>query len=48
MRYPIRVVTLGMPVSFTGFSGTALVIMVAVLAAVQIVNYFRKGTDHTS
>jgi heme/copper-type cytochrome/quinol oxidase subunit 4 len=42
------VVPLVMPVSFTGFSATALIIMVIVLAVIQAVKHLRNNTSHNN
>jgi uncharacterized membrane protein len=48
MKLFIIMLTLGMPVSFTGFSGTSVIIIVAILAAVQGIKYLRNRARHTN
>jgi hypothetical protein len=47
MKLMGRVVTLIMPVSFTGFGTATLIIMVGVLAAIQGIKYLRGGAKNT-
>lgn len=47
MKPLIIIVTLTMPVSFTGFSGASIIIIVAILAAVQGIKYLRHRMNNT-
>lgn len=47
MKLFLILLTLDMPVSFTGFSGLSIIIIVAVLAAVQGIKYLRHRMNNT-